>query len=107
VAAHQARCVLVEVPLRPSRGEHILGIQAHFMEYEGELIHQGDIDIPLNVLDDLGRLCGLDIPGHKDVGYESIQLCQKPGALLVHAGDDLGYLSMLCASSPGFTRSGE
>jgi len=50
------------------------------------------IDIPLDVLYDLGRLCGLDVSGDKDVGDEPVQLGQKASALLVHAGDDLGYL---------------
>jgi hypothetical protein len=107
VPAPQARRVLVEVPLCARRLQHILGIQARLMEYERELIHQGDIDVPLDVLYDLRRLSCLDVPGDKDVVIDPYSSARRRVLSLSIPETILVILSMLCASSPGLIRSGE
>ena len=84
MSSHQVWGVLMKVPLRSRHHQHILSIQAHLIEYERELIHQGDIDILLDVLNDFGRLCGLNILGNINMSYKSAQLSQEAGALLIH-----------------------
>ncbi len=75
VAAHQPGLEGEEVPLRPRCLEHILRVDAHLVEYLRQLVHEGDVDIPLRIFDHLRCL------GHPDGG------CQVR-ARLYHRGID-------------------
>ena len=60
VAADEARLELQEVPLGAGGGEHVGRADAHAVEDDRQLVHQGDVEVALGVLDDLGRLGDLD-----------------------------------------------
>ena len=62
VAAYQSGFELEEVPLGTSGFKYILRIDAHPVEYLGQLVHEGNVDIALGVLDHLGGF------GHLDAG---------------------------------------
>ena len=59
VAADQPGVEAQEVPLRARRLEHVERGQAELAENLGDLVHEGDVDVALGVLDHLGRLGGL------------------------------------------------
>ena len=83
VAAHQAGPEGQEVPLGAGRLEHGLGVDAHAVEDERQLVDQGDVQVALGVLDDLGRL------GHAD----ALRLVRARGDdLPVELVDQLGRL---------------
>ena len=90
VAAHQSGTEAQSVPLGVHAGKHLVGINAHAVADHGDLVHKGDVDIPLAVLDHLDRLGGLD--GGNGEGPclddDIVDLFDLPDALLVHAGDD-------------------
>ena len=91
VAAHQSGTEAQSVPLGVHAGKHLVGVDVHAVANHGDLVHKGDVDIPLAVLDHLDRLGGLD--GGNGEGPclddDIVDLFDLPGALLVHAGDDL------------------
>ena len=60
VAADQARAEGEEIPLGPGGLEHVQGGDAELAENLGDLVHEGDVDVALGILDHLGRLGGLD-----------------------------------------------
>ena len=57
-----------------------------------DLVHEGDVDVALGVLDRLGGLGGLDRrgPEHAAAGDRAVDRRQLLDDLLVLAGDDLG-----------------
>ena len=63
VPTHQPGHELEEIPLRTRRLYHIVGIDADAREDDRELVHQGDIHIPLGILYDFPSLGHLDIGG--------------------------------------------
>ena len=91
MAAHQSGAEAQGVPLGIHAGEHLVGIDAHAVADHGDLVHKGDVDVPLAVLDHLDRLGGLDGGDGERSGLDDdvVDLLDLPGALLVHAGDDL------------------
>ena len=92
VAADQARLELQEIPLGARRLKDGLCIDTHLVEDDGELVHEGDVDVPLGVLDDLGGLRNLDGLCAMNTGsdHKLVNLCHDVQCLLVHTGDDLG-----------------
>ena len=62
------------------------------MENDGKLIHKGDIDIALGILDDLRRFRHLDGFRAVDtrVDHQFIDLRHDVQGLRIHAGNDLG-----------------
>jgi hypothetical protein len=79
-----------EVPLAPRRFEHLDGINPESGEDDGELVHEGDVQVPLTVLDDLCRLghpqaTGLPRPCGDDAGIETIDRVSDLGGAA--AGD--------------------
>ncbi len=54
MAAYQPGVELQEIPLCAGRFKHFVCIDAHPVEDDGELVHEGDVDVALGVLDDLG-----------------------------------------------------
>ena len=89
VPADEAGAVVVEVPLRPGGFEDRPGVKPHLPEDDRELVHERDVDVPLDVLDHLRRLGGPDVPGDVDVGHEAVEGGEALGGCRVHAGDDL------------------
>jgi hypothetical protein len=73
VAADETGAVVVEVPLGPGGLEDRLRVKPHLPEDDRELVHQGDVDVALDVLDHLRRLGGPDVPGDVDVGHEAVE----------------------------------
>lgn len=66
--AHETGREVQEVPLGACRCQHIPRGDVDPLEDQGELVHQGDVEIPLGVLDHLGGL------GHLDRGRD-MQAC--------------------------------
>ena len=60
MASDKAGGELEEIPLRTGRLEHLEGVDADPVEDDAELVDQGDVDVALGVLDDLGGLGHLD-----------------------------------------------
>ena len=52
VAADETGRELDEVPLRRCCLDDVVGVDAHGVEYLGQLVHEGDVDVALRVLDD-------------------------------------------------------
>ena len=63
VAADEARLELEEVPLGAGRFEHLEGVDADAVKNDAELVDQGDVDVALGVLNDLGCLGHADAAG--------------------------------------------
>ena len=60
-----ARIVDVEVPFGCGCAYHVHDIDMQAFEDQGELVHQSDVEVPLNVLDDFCRFRCLDVlDGH-------------------------------------------
>ena len=57
-----------EVPLGAGGLEHFEGVDADLVEDHGEFVHQGDVEVALGVLDDLGGFGNLDGAGRVDAG---------------------------------------
>ena len=64
-----------------------------------DLVHEGDVDVALGVLDRLGRLGGLDRrrAEHAAAGHRAVDLRELLDDLRVLAGDHLGDLVDACA----------
>ena len=91
VAAHQAGEEFQEVPLGSRSLQHGFGIDAHLIENDGKLVHEGDVDIPLAVLDDLRGLRHLDgfRPVYARFHHQLVDLRDGVQGLLIHTGNDL------------------
>ena len=83
MSSHESWLEANEIPLAGSSLQHIVGIDAHGIEYLGQFVHECDIHIALAVLDDLACLC------HSDAGS---QMCSVGEYRVVHAIHQLGYL---------------
>src|SRR6185503_3160495 len=70
MAADQARPKGQEVPFGSGRLEHFERIDAYLVEDQRQLVHQRDVEIPLRVLDDLGRFGDLDRARAVDAGRD-------------------------------------
>ena len=68
VSADQAGAEREKIPLGAGRCQHFGGVDTQTIENEGEFVDQGDVDIALGVLDDLGRLRDADAAGGKGAG---------------------------------------
>jgi hypothetical protein len=107
--ADQARAEVEEVPLRARGLEHLVGVDAHLVEDDRELVHEGDVEVALRVLDHLGGL------GHADRGrlvharrhhrgVEVGDLVERLGVVARDHLEDLGEAVLLVAR---LMRSGE
>ena len=63
VAPYEAWPKRQEVPFGAGGLEHLGGIEVQLMKQDGEFVHEGDIEVALGVLDDLGGFCDLDAGG--------------------------------------------
>jgi hypothetical protein len=70
VAANQARAERKEVPLAAGRFQDLDRVNTDAIENDRQLVHQGDIQIPLRVLDDLGGLGHLDARSRINAGRD-------------------------------------
>jgi hypothetical protein len=79
VSADQARTKWQKIPLGTRRLKHLLGVEAHAVKDQGQLVHEGDIEIALGVLNDLGGFCDRDAAGPKDARFNDllIGLCDQ------------------------------
>jgi len=91
VAADQARAEGQEVPLAAGGLQHGLGVDAHLVEDDGQLVDEGDVDVALGVLDDLGGLGHLDAFGlvGADDNDLAVELVDQLGHFGRGAGSDL------------------
>ena len=101
VSAHQARLEGQEIPLAARRREYFLGVDLQAVEDEGELVDEGDVDVALGVLDDLGRLGDPDAAGLMGAGGDdaAVEVVDEVGDL---GGGTRGYL--LDVGQPVFFR---
>jgi len=90
VAPDKAGPVVVEVPLGPGSLEHFLGADPEPRKDHGELVHERDVEVALDVLDDLGHFRGFDVGCAVDGGDQPVEFRERIQRLCVHAGDDLG-----------------
>ena len=63
VAADQAGLKLEKIPLGARRFKHLEGVDADAVKNDAELVDQGDVDVALGVLNDLGGLGHADAAG--------------------------------------------
>ena len=66
MAADETRLEVEEVPLGGAGGEHVVGGEPEPLEDHRHFVDEGDVDVALRVLDDLGRLRRLDVAGDED-----------------------------------------
>ena len=93
VSADQARGVGLEIPLGGCGIQNVPGTEPHFLKDEGKLVREGDIQVPLDILDDLGCFRSLYIPGSVNMGvYLAVELAHDFRSPLIHAGNHFGYL---------------
>jgi len=90
VAADQAGTERQEVPLGAGGLQDFEGVDAETVEDQGEFVHQGDVEVALGVLDDLGGFGDLDRTGavHPGGNHRGIQLGDGFGGGAIIAGDD-------------------
>ena len=91
VSAHQTGEELQEIPLGSCRLQHGFGIDSHFIENDGKLVHEGDVNVTLAVLDDLGSLRNLNglCAVYARFHHQLVDLCDGIQGFLVHTGNDL------------------
>jgi len=84
-----------EVPLCPCCLKHLVCADAHPVEDDGELVHEGDVDVALGVFDDLGCLGNLyrGGPVHPCLDDHLIGFCN---VLCRHGVTAAGDLDDLC-----------
>ena len=68
VAADEARAEGEKVPLGACGFQDVQGVDAHLVEDLGELVDEGDVDVALGVLDNLGGFGDLDGGGEVGAG---------------------------------------
>src|SRR5207249_8292107 len=59
--AHQAGTEIEEVPFAARRIEHVINRKPEIAEDHGHFVDEGDVDVALGVLDDLGGFGGADV----------------------------------------------
>ena len=72
VAADQARAEGQEVPFAAGGLQDLQGVDAELAEDQRQFVHQGDVEVALGVLDDLGRLGDADAAGHMGAGGDDL-----------------------------------
>ncbi len=94
VPADQAGREGQEIPLGFGGGEHVPHRQIHPSEDLRDLVHEGDIDVALGVLDDLGGFGGLDRGGAEraPAGHRAVEIGDPIERFGVLPGNDLGDL---------------
>ena len=92
VTADKTRCKRQEIPLCACSLQNGFGINIHFMEDHGQLIHEGNVNITLAVLDYLCSLCHLDglCTVYACKCHQTVNLCYCIKCLFIHTGYDLG-----------------
>ena len=68
MATHQSRTERQEVPLGACGFQHVEGVDAHLVENLRKLVHEGDVDVALRVLNHLGSLSNLHGRGEMGAG---------------------------------------
>jgi hypothetical protein len=91
VAADQARHERQEIPLGARRGEHVAGVDAEHVADRRQLVHEGDVEIALRVLDHFRRFRHFNRRRavHAGLDHRAVDLgdqIERPG---VEARDDL------------------
>ena len=102
VTADQARLVRQKVPLGAGGSQHILGANAHAVEDQSQLVHQGNVQVALSVLDHFGGFGHLDRLGAVDASLddraiEVSQRIQRGFIFARHHFDDFGQGVQLVA----------
>ena len=64
--------VQVKVSFRAGSLEDFIRADAESCKDHGELVHQGNVEVPLDIFNDLGSLGSFDIRGLVDVGDQPI-----------------------------------
>ncbi len=72
MTSYKPGAVLVKVPLGAGSFEDFIRADAEPGKDHGELIHQCNIEVPLDIFYDLGSLGGPDIRGLVDVGHQTV-----------------------------------
>jgi len=72
VAADQAGAEGQEVPFAAGGFQHFQGVDAELVEDQRQLIHQGDVEVALGVLDDFGGFGDADAAGRMGAGGDDL-----------------------------------
>ena len=72
VAADQAGAEGQEVPFAAGGFQHFQGVDAELAEDQRQFVHQGDVEVALSVLDDLGRFGDADAAGAVGAGGDDL-----------------------------------
>ena len=91
VTAHQTRGKLHKIPFGACGFENGLCVNTHPVKHNRQLIHKGDVNIPLTVLNNLSRLSYPDAlcPVHTGLYYHAVNLRHCIQSFSVHAGYNL------------------
>ena len=72
VTADQAGAEGQEVPFAAGGFQYLQGVDAEFAEDQRQFVHQGDVEVALGVLDDLGRFGDADAAGAVGAGGDDL-----------------------------------
>ena len=72
MAADQAGAEGQEVPFAAGGLQHFQGVDAQLAEDQRQFVHQGDVEVALGVLDDLGGLGDADAAGKVSPGGDGL-----------------------------------
>src|SRR5262249_47729161 len=91
VAADEAGAEVEEVPLGARRLQHVVDRDAEAAEDHGDFVDEGDVEIALGVLDDLGGFGRADVAGDEDAAGRgaAVEELELFGDLRRLAGHDL------------------
>ena len=86
MTAYKAWPEVQEIPLCSRSLENGECIDSHLVENDGKLVHEGNIDIPLAVLNDLCRFCDLYALSPVDTGLYNkfVDFCDRIKSLFIH-----------------------
>ena len=112
MTAHQAGTEAKRIPFGVHAVDDLVGVDPHALKHHRHLVHEGDVDIALAVLDELDRLRRLDRRDGKRAGLDDrivngFDLLERP---LVHTGDnldDIGQRVNLVAGVDALGRVGD
>ena len=91
VPPHQPGAEGEKIPFRPRRLQNLQRVDALALKNQGQFIHQGNVEVTLGVLDDLGGLRSLDVGGHVNPSRDdgAVNLRHETCSLRGISGDDL------------------
>ena len=90
MASDQSRAEGEKIPLRSCRFKDFEGVYSQALKNDGQLVHEGNVDVPLGIFNDLGRFRHFNGGGFIDSRLDdlSIDSLEELHCVPVGAGDD-------------------